>query len=256
MDIIKVIVVEDDNVDFENLKSILKSFKEIKIIDRCTNIQEAIDSIKEKKPDLIFLDIELGEKEKGYNILKHFGNLDFEVIFTTSHVKYAQDAFDANAVHNLQKPLNTDLIYEALNRFKKRVRTEDYITNELLSIKNAISLMQSPPTNDTKVRLEVRGEIIFRQLKEFSVFQADGDFTVIYFTNGDRLTDERGLKELCNQFRLFPFKRVHRGWMIYPYNIKKFTTKNGNQFMMEGYKDSVPLGRTFRMKILTELGLK
>ena len=252
---IKVVIVEDDNHDLNKLKSILElKNAEIEVVNTCSNVDEAIKLFSEEKPDLVFLDIELGTR-KSFEILEHKGDLSYGIIFTTSHVNYAIKAFEANAVHYLHKPVKADMIWEAIKRFKQRTNTDNYLTNELLSIKNAIRLMLSPPSNDTKVRLEIGSEIIYRTLGEISVFQAFGELSKVFFVNSDRLTEDRSLKRLLEKFQLFPFRRVHKSYIINPYNIEKFTSKDGYHFIMKGFDGSVPLGRTFRQKIISELGL-
>jgi two-component system LytT family response regulator len=117
---IKSIIVEDDPNHSDTLiRSIKDLHQQIDILAVCTNIQDAERSINERKPELVFLDIELEGGGSGFELIKRFDNLDFAVIFTTQHnnTSNAINAIRLCALDFLPKPVLPSELGVSLNRF-------------------------------------------------------------------------------------------------------------------------------------------
>src|SRR5690606_26472341 len=80
-------------------------FPEVKIVYKTNDSQEALRSLPEIQPDLLFLDVEMPVMT-GFELLEQMGERDFDVIFTTAYSKYAVQAFKAKAVNYLLKPVD------------------------------------------------------------------------------------------------------------------------------------------------------
>ena len=108
----RTIVIDDERLAREELKSILKEFPEIEVIDEAQNGDEGIEKIKKLRPDLIFLDVNMPGLS-GFEMLKKLDEIP-HVIFVTAYDEFALKAFDANCVDYLLKPLTKE-------RFKQRL---------------------------------------------------------------------------------------------------------------------------------------
>ncbi|MGZ5486577.1 MAG: LytR/AlgR family response regulator transcription factor, partial [Nitrososphaeraceae archaeon] len=101
---ISAIIIDDEVHNRNVLKTLLEKYcPMIKVIEECGNAIDAFDKINELKPQLIFLDIKMPGKS-GFDLLKMFSGIDFEVIFVSAFNEYAITAFEFNALGYILKP--------------------------------------------------------------------------------------------------------------------------------------------------------
>jgi DNA-binding LytR/AlgR family response regulator len=113
----KVVIIEDERLTAEDLADILLSLSaDIKIVKILSSVTEAIEYFNRNKfPDLIFSDIELGDGHS-FEIFRQV-NIDVPVIFCTAFDKYAIEAFNNHGIGYILKPFNRKTISEAINKF-------------------------------------------------------------------------------------------------------------------------------------------
>ena len=116
---IRTIVVDDEELARQVLREFLSSHPEIEIVAECANGFEAVKSVVELKPDLLFLDIQM-PKLNGFEVLDLVGT-DRAVVFVTAYDEYALKAFEIHAVDYLLKPFPADRFETALQRAKQRM---------------------------------------------------------------------------------------------------------------------------------------
>jgi two-component system LytT family response regulator len=114
-----VMIVDDEELARHALRQLLAKHVDMEIIGECGNGLEAVKAVAEKKPDLIFLDVQM-PKLSGFDVLELIGN-DVPVIFVTAYDHYAMRAFDVHAVDYLLKPVGRDRFEAALDRAKSRI---------------------------------------------------------------------------------------------------------------------------------------
>lgn len=112
----RTIIIDDERLARSELKSLLKEFAEVEIIADTGNPDEAIQLINTEKPDLIFLDIQMPEKD-GFTLLEHLLHLP-KVIFVTAFDDFALRAFEVNALDYLLKPVQAERLAEAIKKNK------------------------------------------------------------------------------------------------------------------------------------------
>jgi two-component system LytT family response regulator len=116
---IRAIIVDDEELARQVIREFVGAHPEIELVAECSNGFEAVKSVTELKPDLLFLDIQM-PKLDGFEVLELIGN-DLRVIFVTAFDRYAIKAFEVHAVDYLLKPFGADRFEAALNRAKQRV---------------------------------------------------------------------------------------------------------------------------------------
>lgn len=116
---IRTIIVDDERLAREGLKQLLQEIDEIEIIAEASNADEAIELVEQLKPTLLFLDIEMPEKN-GFDLLEELIDAPY-VIFTTAYNDFALKAFDVNALDYLLKPIELPRLKEAVSRVKKLI---------------------------------------------------------------------------------------------------------------------------------------
>jgi two-component system LytT family response regulator len=113
------VIVDDEELARAVLREMLKAHPEIEILGECANGFEAVKTVSERKPDLLFLDIQM-PKLDGFEVLELIGS-DIAVIFATAYDQHALRAFEVHAVDYLLKPVAADRFEAALERAKQRL---------------------------------------------------------------------------------------------------------------------------------------
>lgn len=128
----RTILVDDELIALEVLEYMLSPYEEINIVGSYTRYGEALEDIKEIDPDVIFLDIELGDMN-GLELAEIImGELDnVEIVFVTAYSKYAVDAFEINAIDYLLKPIQEKRLAKAIERLKEKIEEKEKSDKEI-----------------------------------------------------------------------------------------------------------------------------
>lgn len=132
MNIMKTILIDDEPMALEVLKHMLSPYKEIDILASYTHPSDALNNIKEIKPEVIFLDIEMGEIN-GLELAEIImGELeDVEIVFVTAYSQYAVDAFEINAIDYLLKPIQEKRLSKAIGRLNERKKEKESYSRDM-----------------------------------------------------------------------------------------------------------------------------
>ncbi len=169
---IRTIIIDDERLARKELVSILQPYSEIEIIGECSNVDEAVEMIEANQPDLIFLDIQMPEKN-GFDLLEE---LDFtpEVVFVTAYDEYAIKAFQVNALDYLLKPIEKERLQEVINKVKAKVfakaSAKSSDNSNILSLENQVFVKDGE-------------KCWFVKLKEVRLFESEGNYVKVYFEN-------------------------------------------------------------------------
>ena len=117
---IRAVIVDDEELARQILREYLGHHSNIELIAECANGFEAVKTVAEQKPDLVFLDIQM-PKLDGFEVLELMGAGAAAVIFVTAYDNYAIRAFDVHAVDYLLKPIGRDRFEAALGRASERL---------------------------------------------------------------------------------------------------------------------------------------
>lgn len=180
----KAIIIDDEPLARTHIKEELKPWKHlITAIYEASNGKEAVKMIDEIKPEVIFLDIQMPAMN-GFEVLRKIHHKP-HVIFVTAYDKYAIQAFEANAIDYLMKPVSSERLAQALQKLEKWKTGEDY--------QNKIEQLLSYLNNSNKPidRLKVRANdlIYFIELKDVFYFHSENKITVAHCKNGKHVVD-------------------------------------------------------------------
>ncbi len=193
----KTILIDDEKHALDLIEILLTDYPFIEVIDKCSNGEDAINSIIEKRPDLIFLDINLGTTN-GFQIIEELQALESvpDVIFISAHNK-ALKAYEYSAFDYIMKPIDPDRLRKSVLRYR----------NHQLRI------------NKTPKRLKfiTQNGIIFIDERQLIACKAEGNYTSLLLTNHKQETVTIQLGHLQNQLSSQFFFRSHRSVLI---NVK------------------------------------
>ena len=170
----KTILVEDERLAREELKSLLKDYLEIDIIGEAKNGEEGIALIKEQKPDLVFLDINMPGMN-GFEMLKHLEEIP-RVIFVTAYDEYALKAFEVNALDYILKPVDPERLREAIQKLSSE---DDFISAQSAGIARKDRFL----TVNDRVFIKDGEKCWFVELSKVRMLESDGNYVKVYFDN-------------------------------------------------------------------------
>jgi two-component system LytT family response regulator len=203
MKTIKTIIIDDERLAREELKSLLTDFIEIEIIDEAQNGEEGIEKIKQQKPDLIFLDVSMPGMT-GFEMLKQLDDVP-QVIFVTAFDEHALKAFELQAIDYILKPIDPERLSQAI----KRVQSEHAEIDDSDFTARVNKLLEP---ND-KVFIKDGEKCWFIELNRIRMMESDGNYVKVYFDQFRPMV----LRSLNNfESRLNPeyFFRANRKFII------------------------------------------
>ena len=175
----------------------------------------------------------------GFEMLSHFSEFTFDIIFTTTHDKYSMQAFKASAIDYLLKPVTESDLRAALKKVEKKKKHVNFS-----QVQQLFTGMQQMQRNITRIALPTMEGLSFVNVAEIVHAEADDNNTMIYFTNGHKTLITKTLKELETLLQHAGFCRIHQSHLVNLQQIKKYVRGNGGWVVMNnGIQISVARNR-------------
>ena len=236
---IRVLIIEDETPARELIKYMLKDHPGIEVAGECADGFCGAREIKEKKPDLIFLDIQM-PKLTGFELLEVLDEKP-EVIFTTAFDQYAIRAFELNAIDYLLKPYSKERFDEALAKAVSRIGKE---TKDACRIENLVTTASEREGYLTRIVFRKGAGIKIIPLNLITYFAAEDDYVMIYYSEGKALKPKT-MKYYEDHLPPDLFMRVHRSYMV---NIEQITRlepySKDNYVAVLKSGEKIPVSRT------------
>ncbi|MCE2712637.1 MAG: LytTR family DNA-binding domain-containing protein [Cryomorphaceae bacterium] len=202
---VRAIIIDDERLAREELKSLLKEFHEIEVIDEAKNGEEALNKIRLLTPDLLFLDINMPEIN-GLELLKRLEVIP-KVIFITAYDQYALSAFEVKAADYILKPIEPLRLKEALDKVLQS--DDDFVSPKL----NSSVRKNRKLTLSDKVFIKDGEKCWFVELSKIRMLESDGNYVKVYFDNFRPLI-LRSLNSLEEKLDPEYFFRANRKFII------------------------------------------
>lgn len=214
------ILVDDEESARDVLENLLRRFcPNIDVLCKCNNVVDAVKKIKELKPNVVFLDIEMPEYA-GYEIINFFEEIDFEIIFVTAYDQYAMRAFEVAAVDYLLKPVDIERLKIAVERVGKKIAINNS-KNQLTLLKNTLENKQVK-----QLLITDKGQQQILNVDEIIAIEAQESYCHIHTTNKKYLVS-KNLKHfetvLENNQKFF---RIHKSWIINRNAVQSYSKSN------------------------------
>jgi len=246
---LKAILVDDMQEALDVLQADLENYcPEIEILGTAKSVVSAAKLIKAEQPDILFLDIMLGG-DTGFDLLEILPNSNFQLIFVTAHNEYAIQAFRFSAVDYLLKPIDPDLLVEAVNKAKERAA----VSSESLDLLKA--QIQNPNRLAARISLPTQERINVVDIASIMRCESLDNNTRFFLQNGEQIFVTRTLKKFELLLKEHPFIRVHQSHLINLTQLESYEKKDGGYIKMKN-GDIVPVSvrkRPELMKALEEL---
>ena len=169
MNSIKTVIVEDSRLARNELKELIKGFKEIELIGEAENVDNAFELIQNTNPDLLLLDINMPEKN-GFELLEMLDEVPITV-FTTAYDEYAIKSFEYNALDYLLKPINEKRFALAMEK----------VNTKLKEVQNVSNISIQRLTESSQIFIKDGEKCWLVKIGEISHLEIVGNYTRVFF---------------------------------------------------------------------------
>ncbi len=249
---IRTLIVDDETLGRERIKSLLSSRADFEVIGECSNGREAVETIEKEKPDLVFLDVQMPELD-GFGVIEA---LDAEnlpaTIFVTAHDKFALKAFDVHAIDYLLKPFDRDRFDLALNRAVEKLKAnkgkgQPQIRSMVAEVKPA-----SKPLERLVVKTD--GRVLLIKVDEIDWIEAADNYVSVHVRSESHMLRET-MTALEGKLPPDKFMRISRSTMVNLDRIKELQPMfHGEYVVILNTGAKVTLSRGYRDKLAQLLG--
>ncbi len=225
----KALVIEDEKHQQELLLDALEqNFPNIKCMGVASDVDGALSMIKTIGPDLVFLDVVLGDKTC-FDLLEQIDERSFDIIFTTSYQEYAIKAFRLAAIDYLLKPIDLNELKAAIEKLDTKKKGEETFDHIRVLLANNQALDHGQP----KVALPTLTGFILVAVNEIIRCESDNTYTTFYLKDGRHILISKTLKACEKMLTDHAFQRVHNSSLINLRYVKEYIKGEGGIIVME-----------------------
>ncbi len=240
------ILVDDEPLAIKRLGRLLESYKEfIEVIGTASNGKEGLDIVELKKPDVVFLDIEMPVMN-GFEMLQQLTHQP-KIIFTTAFEEYAIKAFEENSIDYLLKPIEKERLEKSLEKLKRLTSGSD--TKQLQQL---LATLQ-PKKEFKSFPVKVGDKILLLKPEEINHLEARDKYVYIVTDSNIEYITDFSLTALEEKLPV-PFHRVHRAFIINTDKIKEVHKGFSGSFlivMKDKNQTRIHTGRSYNDQVKT-----
>jgi two-component system, LytTR family, response regulator len=245
---IRTLIVDDMLLARDRVRDCLSLDPEIEIIGECKNGFEAISVIRELKPDLVFLDVQMPGLG-GFEVAEQVGFDQMPVvIFVTAYDEFALSAFEANALDYVLKPFDDERFRRAVERAKREIKGANAgkAGNQLLQL---IQCVKKEPKYLRRILVKTAEQTLLVPVREIYWISAAGNYLEIHASNAMHLIRER-ISTLETRLNPSEFARIHRSTIVNLNFIKELRPLfNGDHLVILNNGKQLNMSRTYYEKL-------
>ncbi|RZJ79620.1 MAG: response regulator transcription factor [Flavobacterium sp.] len=238
-------IIDDEEHAINSLEFLLDYYcnRMVESVGYASNYEEGIAYLAKNSPDILFLDISLGEKS-GFDLLKEIGKLsDTHIVITTAYDEYALDAFKFNAINYLLKPVNPEELQEVIAKIKDRL-----LRSNATSINNLLTNQRERLFFPYK---DGYNSVLF---SDIIYIEAGGANAEIHLKNGEKIAVNKNLLYFENLLKTnSEFIRVHKSYIVNANHIVRFDKQNKLKICLTN-EIEIPVSPLMKQAILSYIG--
>jgi two-component system, LytTR family, response regulator len=249
---IRVLIVDDMPLARRRIKRNLSADQEVEVVGECADGRAAVEAIRELRPDLIFLDVQL-PKMDGFEVIEEVGaELIPAVIFVTAYDQFALRAFEVHAFDYLLKPFDRERFRKTVERAKEELRRRQ--PDELGERLRALLLdVRAQPKYLKRVKVKSSGHTLILPAEEIDFIETAGNYLRLQVGKSSYLIRE-SLSAFEAQLDPEVFARIHRSTIVNLERIKEmYPLFNGDQTIVLRDGTKLTMSRNYRDRLLSLL---
>ena len=245
----KAVIIDDES----NLREVIaikvgKLDAGLRIVGEASNAKDGYELIRTLDPHIVFLDITMPH-ETGLEMLRRFGEINFEVIFITGHSEYGIDALKLNATDYLLKPIKNKDLLAAILKAKSKIENKEKIRQyEQL-------VLDKENQKEHSAKVPIPGTNYYDYIDTGHIIRCEGwqKYTRIYLQNSTLLVSSYNLGVFRDLLSKYGFYDVHKSHLVNKNHITRYLNE-GILIMSDGAQ--VPVSRRRRNEVLQEISGK
>lgn len=247
----RVLIVDDEARARKVLRqTILLYAPHLDIIGEADNVSSAVEAIQKYQPDLVLLDIQLGDGN-GFDVLSKTKSYSFKVIFVTAYSEYAIKAFKVAALGYILKPIDPDDFLTALKKSQERVHQEK------LEERMDLFFQKMEPSQKAieKISLKTLDSIHIIKIENVIYCQGEGNYTTFHLLDQKEIVVSKNLREYEALLPNTLFLRTHQSFLVNSQHILRYD-KRDNHGLICTDKHHIPVStrkKEFVLKFLRTL---
>lgn len=239
---IRTVIIDDEKNNLDNLAAILSVHcPQVTVVATALNADEGEKIILQHNPDLVFLDIQMPEKN-GFDLLKSLKNLSFDIIFVTAFDQYGIQAIKFSAIDYLLKPIDIGELKQAV----QKVVVKNAEKKQNLQLENLINLLQQKQQKQFhRIALQSLKETRFIEPDKIIRCESSNNYTTFYLLNGEKIMTSKPIFEYEEILNDYGFIRCHQSHLVNKIFIKSWIKEEGGYLLLED-NSKVPISRQKR----------
>jgi two-component system LytT family response regulator len=207
---LKAILVDDEEKSRKNVQLLLQKHcaDAVQVLGESDNVNDAFTLITKLKPNLVFLDIEMGQ-QTGFDLIAKFPQPNFKCIFITAYDQYALKAIKFCALDYILKPIDYKELQQAVAKAKAVLEQP-----EKENMQNLISILKQPNHKSNKVVIPTAKGFNFIPVEHILYIEAEKGYTFIHCTNNQKVCSTTSLGEYEDLLSEYTFFRTHHSYLI------------------------------------------
>ena len=231
---LSAILVDDMPSALEILSSDLEQFHtDIEIVGTAKSVVEASKLLRQQQPDILFLDIMLGDGT-GFDVLEIHPDLQSKIIFVTASDEFALKAFKFAAIDYVLKPYSQEDLSTAIEKAKSQIQPN---TEQLSVLQQSINYPNQRPK---KISLHTSDKILVVNLDDIVHCKSDNNYTEFFMKDDKKILVGKTLKYFADMLKEYGFLRVHQSHLVNLQYIKEFIKSDGGYIVLTN-KKTVPV---------------
>jgi two-component system, LytTR family, response regulator len=233
------IIIDDEQNNIDNLSVLLGKYcPNVTIVATALNAHHGEEKILAYQPDLVFLDIQMPEKN-GFELLKSLKSLSFEVVFVTAYDQYGIQAVKFSAIDYLLKPLSIEDLKTAVQ--KAAVKSAQKKQN--LQLENLIQLLQQKQQKQFhRIALQSTKETRFVEPQKIVRCESSNNYTTFFLSDGERILTSKPIFEYEEMLADYGFVRCHQTHLVNKAFVKSWIKEDGGYLLLED-NARIPISR-------------
>jgi two-component system LytT family response regulator len=239
---LSVLIIDDEQLSRETISAIVQQYCEkTTVVGEASGIKDGLKAIKELKPDVILLDIQL-EDGSGFELLRLAEPIQSYVIFITAYEEYAIRAFKTAALDYLLKPVDIGELQAALQKAKEQKQKSSIESQLNILLTN---FNQASQGHNQKIVLKTNEQMHILTSNEIMHVEAEGNYTKFHLVNKKTILVSKTLKDYEDILDKTIFVRIHQSHVVNMTYASRFDKRNGGFLIL---KDNTSLPVSTRKK--------
>ncbi|HTF21767.1 MAG TPA: LytTR family DNA-binding domain-containing protein [Chryseolinea sp.] len=232
---LRCLLIDDEPPALKVLVNYIGTINGLEVAGQCKNALEALDVLRHKAVDVIFLDIKMPHII-GTEFLKSLSHPP-KVIFVTAYREFAVDGFELDAVDYLVKPVSFERFFKAVTKLNRLMgRDTDFVADS------------EPPRSTSFIYLKVDRDMKKIFVNDILYIESWKDYVKVFLGTGKYILAKQSISAMENLLSDYKFVRVHRSYMV---SFDKISGYNGVAVQLAGHE--IPIGRLYKQAVMDRL---